>query len=198
MGESGYGVGGRYGGPDAVGVDGPDAAGDSNERKGNLDMMLVLKFILILCALVFSGLILYMLMSGDMKAVQEACGGLWVLLLVRVLTSMIVGGILMLDSWLFRNTCMGFLGPVSTVAFFLFYFLVFSIAEISIIPQAMIGNNVCTNTLSDNSPTGTPLLGVLGWINLGIDWCFVVLMGIVLLMDRCRAGGSDSGDLHSV
>jgi len=193
--EDSYRVDARYGGQDDGGV---DTAGDSSERKGNLDMMLVLKFILILCALVFSGLILYMLMSGDMKAVQEACGGLWGLLLVRVLTSMVVGGILMLDSWLYGNSCMGFVGPVSTVAFFLLYFLVFSIAEISIIPQAMIGNNVCTNTLSDNSPTGTPLLGVLGWINLGIDWCFVVLMGIVLLMDRCRGSSGNDGDIRHV
>jgi hypothetical protein len=191
-----YRVDARHGGQDDGVV---DTAGDSSERKGNLDMMLVLKFILILCALVFSGLILYMLMSGDMKAVQEACGGLWGLLLVRVSTSMIVGGFLMLDSWLYGNSCMGFVGPVSTVAFFLLYFLVFSIAEISIIPQAMIGNSVCTNTLSDNSPTGTPLLGVLGWINLGIDWCFVVLMGIVLLMDRCRGSSSgNDGDIRHV
>jgi hypothetical protein len=162
------------------------------EKKVNLDMISVLKFVLILCASVFSGLILYLLFSGNTKAIQEACEGMWGLLLVRVSTSIIVGGILMLDSWLAESNFLFFLKGVWGVVFFLVYFLAFSIAEISIIPKAMVGNDLCTNTLTDNSPTGTPLLGVLGWINLGIDWCFVVLMGVVLLMDRCQGAAPET------
>ncbi len=163
-----------------------------DDKRINLDMITVLKFILILCALVFSGLVLYLLLSGNTKAIQEACDGMWGLLLVRVLTSIIVGGILMVDSWLADSNCLFFLKGLWGMVFFLIYFLAFSIAEISIIPKAMIGNDLCTNTLSNNSPTGTPLLGILGWINLSIDWCFVVLMCVVLVMARCQGGGSST------
>lgn len=182
---------------EGVAVEGSHPAGN-DEGKVNLDMMSMLKFILILCALVFSGLILYLLLSGNTKAIQEACGGMWGLLLVRVITSIIVGGVLMLDSWLAENSFLSFLKGISGVVFFLVYFLAFSIAEISIIPKAMIGNDLCTNTLSNNSPTGTPLLGVLGWINLAIDWCFVVLMGVVVVMARCQVSSSSSGGAGNV
>ena len=74
--------------------------------------------------------------------------------------------------------------------FFLVYFLIFSVAEVAVIPKAMISNGLCTETLSNNSPTGTPLLGILGWINLGIDWCFVVLMSVILAMARCQASNT--------
>ena len=170
---------------DIDGDDGVEASAALPEKDANLDAFAIVRVILVLCALAFSGLILYMLLSGNIKAVQEACGGLWGLLLSRVVVSILVGIILMADSLFSEWNCIVFvLRGQHGAMFFLVYFLAFSIAEISVIPNAMIGNDLCTNTLSNNSPTGTPLLGILGWINLGIDWCFVVLMSVALLMTR--------------
>jgi hypothetical protein len=165
----------------------------SEEMQQRVDIFNIIKLVLTLCALIFSVLLLYILFSGNTSAVQKACGGMWELLLVRVIFSMVIGFIFGMDSW-FKCHLLTFLREGWGAIFFLVYFMVFAISQVIIIPQAMIGNSTCVDTLSNNSPTGTPLLGVLGWINLAIDWCFAILMGISIVISKCSTDSDYNGN----
>ena len=167
----------------------------SNEdMRQRVDIFNIIKLVLTLCALIFSALLLYILFSGNISAVQKACGGMWELLLVRVIFSMVIGFVFGLDSW-FKCHLFTFLREGWGAIFFFVYFMVFAVSQVIIIPQAMIGNSTCVDTLSSNSPTGTPLLGVLGWINLAIDLCFAILMGISIVISKCSTGSIYSGNI---
>ncbi len=176
-------AGGDSGGDD-------DSFQDENQvavqERADVDIFTIVKFVIVLCALAFMCLVIYMLLYGNIKAIQQACDGMWELILVRVIMSILVGiMILVIDMWYSNHDIVnGHYGYF----FFLIYFLSFSVAEIAVIPKAMISNAMCTDTLSNNSPTGTPLLGVLGWIMLGMDWCFVAVMSFAFCMERCRLG----------
>jgi len=151
-----------------------------------------IKLLLIACALVFSGLILYCLFgSGNTTSIKNACGGMWELLLARVILSVFVGALLWIDHWGVFGFYIPFLQDFRGVVFFFVYFFAFSVAEIVIIPRGVIGNALCVETLSNHSFTGTPLLGILGFIHLGIDCCLCVMMGVIIIFAKCyysRAG----------
>ena len=149
------------------------------------------KLLLIASALVFSGLILYCLFgSGNTASIKEACGGMWELLLARVILSVFVGALLAIDHWGVFGFYIPFLQDFWGVVVFFVYFFAFSVAEIVIIPRGVIGNALCVDTLSNHSFTGTPLLGILGFIHLGIDCCLAVMMGVIIIFAKCysRAG----------
>ena len=159
---------------------------EENPGRHGFTIFKAIKLLLIACTLAFSCLILYCLFgSGSTSAIQSACGGMWELLLARVLISIFVGIVLGLDHWGVGGCHISFLQEWWGVVFFCVYFFSFSVAEIVIIPKGMIGNALCVDTLSNHSFTGTPLLGILGFIHLGIDCCLTVMMAVIIVFAKC-------------
>jgi len=153
------------------------------------------KWVLILVSAAFCAFILYILFSGSTSAIRNACDGLWDLLLARVICSIIVGSVLFIGV----DPCGSMFSGTWKAFFYLLYFIIFAIAESVIIPRAMVGNSTCTDVLSNNSPTGTPALGILGWISLAIDWCFVALiLVLVLILHQYSPCDSSNNNIQSV
>lgn len=151
-----------------------------------IDGLTIFKIIFELCAAVFLIVILYILLSGNIKAVQTACNGLWAILLCRVIMSAFTGIILTFGTWWYPEYMKKWWWHV----LFLVYFLIFGVAELAVIPSAVIGNSLCIDTLANNSPTGTPILSVLGWIMIGMDWSVIIVMGCAVVVTQAAASQS--------
>jgi len=172
----------------------PDWNGDESliekQRVVEVDGLTIFKIVFEVCAAILLIVILYFLLSGNIKAVQEACDGLWALLLCRVIMSILTGIVLTIGTWWYAEYMKMWWWHV----FFLTYFLMFGIAELAVIPRAVIGNSICIDTLSDNSPTGTPILSIFGWIMLGMDWSVIIVMGCAVVLTRRSAAFEQDGN----
>lgn len=139
-----------------------------------------LSFSLFLITLTFLGFLIYALIQFNTDAVRDACPNLLVFMIVRT-----VAGMIFFASFITFIICNKdepiMLSPSIIIGFFVFYFSAFCIAGGFIIPQSMIGNSNCVDNALHDSFFQIPLLGILGWMYVGLDGIFAIIFILVLI-----------------
>jgi hypothetical protein len=133
-----------------------------------------------LCIFLFNIFLACALFSGDVAAMHNTCEGLWTLLLTRFLLGF--------PCFLFFSWSAFWNQKPNRMWIYRLYMgslVVFALAEILVIPRDTIQNMRCTNLLRSNNPLGgnSPLLSILGWIILSMDWCMLLLLLMYMILN---------------
>ena len=158
---------------------------DSNEEDGKGSSSFsycstVFRFFFFLITLAFLCLLIYALFKYNTDQVRDACPNLLTFMIIRTIAGLIFFASL-ITFILCRSDEPSPLSPSVIIGFFVFYFLSFCIAGGVIIPQSMIGNSNCVDKALHDSTFQIPLLGILGWVYLGLDGIFAIMFIVTLI-----------------
>jgi hypothetical protein len=132
---------------------------------------------------------IYFLFHGDYSAVRSSCGGMWEVLMLRIICSLLLSFLILL--YFFEEySFLKFLDKGTGTWFFLMYFLIFSIVQLYFYSTVLVDSDdknprSCINTIKRESPGNTSALIIISWFSFSLDIVFFLLYVYKIFMTTC-------------
>jgi len=116
---------------------------------------------------------LYFLFHGDFSAMQASCKGMWEMLLIRIISSVLVSLVILI--YFFQDfSVLNFLSGNSGVWVFFAYFLLFCLTQIYFYANSLVDDSTgsCVSVIQRES---SHVLIIISWFSFALDTVFVLL-----------------------